>query len=402
MIRELFITIYLTVFKLLFNLFKLLPLQHKVTFVVSFGDNSKYVYEEMRRQQTSFDIVFLCKGQSSQDLFQQYENIKLLSFESNNLLENIISIYHLATSQYIIVDNYYGFLSVTDFKENVECIQLWHAAGAIKKFGLEDQSNGSRSERAQNRFLKVYEKFDKVVVGSDAMAGIFMKAFNLPPENILRTGIPRTDFFFDSQQHQAIISKLESENKALKNKKTILYAPTYRDKELQQFKMELDLAKMQKELGEEYIVLLRLHPAIKKSEDYSKMFPGFVFDYSSSHYHINELLLVSDLLITDYSSIPYEYSLLNKPMIFFAYDLNEYMKDRGLWDDYDNMVPGPVVKDTDGIVRQIKSMNSSWNNEVKEFSMKWNKYIFGQSSRNLIQYLVLQEVPVEHEKRRAL
>jgi CDP-glycerol glycerophosphotransferase (TagB/SpsB family) len=132
------------------------------------------------------------------------------------------------------------------------------------------------------------------------------------------------------------------------------------------------------------------------------MFPGFVFDYSDSRYHINELLLVSDLLITDYSSIPYEYSLLNKPMIFFAYDLDEYMKDRGLWDEYDEMVPGPVVKDTDGIIRRIKSMDLSLNNEVKEFSKKWNKYTFGQSSSNLIQYLVLQEVPVEQEKRRAL
>jgi CDP-glycerol glycerophosphotransferase (TagB/SpsB family) len=102
----------------------------------------------------------------------------------------------------------------------------------------------------------------------------------------------------------------------------ILYAPTYRDHQLDQFELKLDLEKMYQELSDEYVLLLRFHPAIKSSLENNELYSNFVYDYSSSRYDANELLLITDLLITDYSSIPYEFSLLNKPMIFLLMILN--------------------------------------------------------------------------------
>ncbi|WP_269089186.1 CDP-glycerol glycerophosphotransferase family protein [Pradoshia eiseniae] len=362
-----------------------MPLRDKVTFVVSFGDNVQYIYEEMRRKSIPFDVVFLCKG-SSYNRFHIYEDVSLVHLVTLNPLEFMKSIYHLATSKYVMVDNYYGFLAVTNFKPEVDCVQLWHASGAIKKFGLEDSSVQFRTKRAKERFLKVYSRFHKVIVGSDSMAQYFMNAFGVKGENILRTGIPRTDFYYNQNEKERIFNQITKQNELLWNKKVILYAPTYRDRELDHFRLELDLDKMYAELSDEYVLVLRLHPAIKNVEDYNEKYPDFVLDYSSSEYDINELLIVTDLLITDYSSILYEYSLLRKPMIFYAYDLEDYQAGRGLWEDYEQHVPGPVVKTTEEIICTIQQ-NEFNIDEIEEFSRRWNKYSTGRSSENLVTYL---------------
>ncbi len=385
MVRELLIELYLMVVKIVFSIFNLLPIKNKVTFVVSFGDNVQCVYEEIRRKNIRCEAVFLCKGQNI-NKFLNYEDTTALSMDGKNPIDFIRSLYHLATSRYILVDNYYGFLAVTEFKEDVTCVQLWHASGAIKKFGLEDASVKTRTGRAKQRFMKVYSRFNKVVVGSDIMANHFMNAFNLKGENILRTGIPRTDFFYDSALKESVFHQLEQENELLWNKKVILYAPTYRDNELDSFKLQLSLDKMKEQLGDNYIVVLRLHPAIRKDTDYSEKYPGFVLDYSSSKYDINRLLLISDYLITDYSSVIYEYALLKKPIILFAYDLEDYTANRGLWDQYENAVPGPVVRTTEDIIQLIKDDQFDMK-KIEEFSQKWNKYSKGNSSANLISYL---------------
>jgi CDP-glycerol glycerophosphotransferase (TagB/SpsB family) len=384
MIREIVISIYLFIFKCFFMICKAFPLKNKVTFLVSFGDNAKYVYEEILHQNIQQEIVFLCKG-SSLSLFKKYPALPVIPFETS-FIDLLRSIYHLATSKKIIIDNYFGVLASTNFKTGVECIQLWHAAGAIKKFGLEDESNVNRSNRAHKRFLRVYEKFHKVVVGSDKMADIFKQVFALKDQNILRTGIPRTDFFFDENKHKAIISKLLDENPELTSKKVILYAPTYRDHQLDQFELKLDLEKMYQELSDEYVLLLRFHPAIKSSLENNELYSNFVYDYSSSRYDANELLLITDLLITDYSSIPYEFSLLNKPMIFFTYDIEQYKVERGLWEDFEETVPGPITKHTDEIITIIKDNLFDYQ-KVTSFSDIWNKYSNGISSQKLVDYI---------------
>ncbi len=385
MVREIAITIYLFVFKLIFTIFNILPLKEKATFVITFGDNSKYVYEEMRRRNIGAEAVVLYKGKSSLH-FSSYQDVTLIPFETINVLDQLKSIYHLATSKYIFVDNYFGFLAETNFKPEVECIQLWHASGAIKKFGLQDESIKTRGQKAQQRFLKVYEKFDRVIVGSDIMATFFKDAFNLSNEKILRTGIPRTDFFFDKKHQRDVISNFYLKYPMLKTKKKILYAPTYRDNELEDFKLKLELEKMQNQLGEEFVLLLRLHPAVKNTVDYSQVYPGFVYNFSTEEFTINELLLMTDILITDYSSIPYDFSILGKPMIFFAYDLEKYKKERGLWDQYETMLPGPVVTGTKEIIDTIEKNRFNLA-EIETYSKRWNKYSVGSSSANLVDYL---------------
>lgn len=388
MVREIGISLYLFAFKCVFSIFKLCPLKDKTTFVISFGDNSKYVFEEMQRQPIQHDVVFLCTGKCIAT-FTDYEYVTRIPFETFNVFMWMKGIFHLATSRKILVDNYFGFLAAIDFKDDVKCFQLWHASGAIKKFGLEDETVKNRSVKAKERFIRVYEKFDKVIVGSDTMASIFIKAFNLKSDRILKTGIPRTDFFFDDKKKQRIIERLTTENPLLGEKKVILYAPTYRDHELDKFQLQLDLKQMNQELGNEFILMLRIHPAIRKSVDVSNLYPGFVFDYSSNQYQINDLLLVTDYLITDYSSIPFEFSLLRKPIIFFTYDFREYKENRGIIEED---FPGPVVKNTSAIIQLLK--NDQFDLDVVDrYAKKWNEYSNGRSSEKLVHYMFEGTIP---------
>ncbi|MCJ8007973.1 CDP-glycerol glycerophosphotransferase family protein [Lederbergia wuyishanensis] len=386
MVKDIIISLYLLLFKIFFNLFKLFPLKNKLTFVISFGDNSKYVYDEIQRQKIPVEIVVLYKGSANKYFKEEKKDITIIPFESVNIIFILKSIFHLATSKHILIDNYFGFLAATNFKSSVKCIQLWHASGALKKFGLEDMSVQKRSTIAQKRFLNVYSKFQKVIVGSDIMADIFIKSFNLTNENILKTGIPRSDFFYNVTLQQEIIKRLYKENDLLRYKKKILYAPTYRDGQLNHFEMQLDIKKMQEELGKDHILILRIHPSIKNREDYSSIYPGFVFEYSSIKYDINEILLIADYLITDYSSIPYEFSLLKRPMIFFTYDLEKYKVERGLTENFESMVPGPVVKQTSDVINLIRE--KQFNPKlIDQYATVWNKYSTGNSSTKLVNYL---------------
>ncbi|MBS4195718.1 CDP-glycerol glycerophosphotransferase family protein [Lederbergia citri] len=387
MVRELAIFLFILLFKFVFFLFNLLPLKDKVTFVVSFGDNSKYVIDEIKRENIRVQIAVLCTGKTL-NIFREYKDIHLIPFEPSKILRLswFQSVYHMATSRYILVDNYYGFLAAVNFKKKVECIQLWHASGALKKFGLEEESIKYRGPKAKRRFLQVYSKFHKVVVGSDVMASIFIKSFNLKKEQILTTGFPRTDFFFNEELIQHARQSIASQHPEINGKKVILYAPTYRVHELNHFILQLDIGKMVKNLGNDYILFLRLHPAIQNSVNFSMQYPDFIVDVSSNRYDVNELLVVADYLITDYSSIPFEFSLMQKPIIFFTYDLEKYKCSQGVVEGFEYNLPGPIVRDTDSIIKLIHTNHFDLE-MINDYSKIWNKYSKGHSSYNLVQYM---------------
>ncbi|MFD1350043.1 CDP-glycerol glycerophosphotransferase family protein [Oceanobacillus caeni] len=352
-------------------------MQQKTTFVASFGRNILYTMREVEKT-TDHRIVIL-KVHPCNITFKKRPRRRIISFKVGNFIDWIESIYHLATSEKVIVDNYFGFLAVTDFKENVTCVQLWHAAGAIKQFGLRDLSIENRPPSAFRRFKAVYSRFDYVVIGSDKMAAIFKEGFGIKEKQLLRTGIPRTDFFFDHENLEKAAQSLRRYFPIIDEKKVILYAPTYRDQELHVQELKMDIEKMYKYFHDDYVLFLSLHPAVKV--DIENNHPDFAIDVTT--YNINHLLVIADVLISDYSSIIFEYSLFNKPMVFFAYDIDEYAEERGFWEVYEELVPGPVVCNMDDLVEVIK--NEAYDmSGVREFSEEWNRYSKGRSSEQLV------------------
>lgn len=383
MFKEFLIAVYLLLTKIIFVVCKLFPVQKKSVMVSSFGDNTDYVAQKVLRQNKG-DIVIL-KSKKSNYSFEHLglDDKNFITFDHLNVINYIRSMYHLATAKIVFVDNYFAFLSVMNFKPNVECVQLWHAAGAVKKFGTEDPTFYNRSAAAQKRFSNVYRRFDKVIVGSDEMIPIFKTAFNLKDEQFLKTGIPRTDFFFDEDAMNVAKQDVLSAFPAIKDKKVILYAPTFRRNQLNGQAIALDIDKITATLGPQYMLLIRMHPAVRI--DNGDSYPEGVIDVSG-YPNIHHLLIVTDYLISDYSSLPYEFALLNRPQIFYAYDLDEYEKESGFWHAYEDVVPGPVVHSTDEIIDLIRKDDFDLK-RIQDFSNRWNKYSFGKSSHNLTKNL---------------
>jgi teichoic acid glycerol-phosphate primase len=346
--------------------------------VTSFGDNVLYTLHALEKQ-TDQCVVILQSRRCRVD-FDKAPNRIIICYETTNPLHWIRAIYHLATSNKVFIDTYYAFLAVTNFKKGVQCIQLWHAAGAMKRFGLEDLSIHNRSAVARRRFKEVYKRFNYVVIGSEKMHQIFHRSFDVNNHQVLRTGIPRTDFFFNDPEKAEVIANLTEDMPVIKDKKVILYAPTYRDKQLIVHDLALEIEKLYKEFKDDYVLFLSLHPAVHV--DLQHDFIDFVYDVSS--YHINHVSLVSDVLITDYSSIPFEFALLHKPIIFFAYDLEEYEQTRGLWDKYEHLVPGPIARNTDELIHILKYDEFNMGKLIS-FARDWNEYSNGNSSHQLIE-----------------
>lgn len=379
MFREWIITVYLAVFQSFYKVFRLCPIKRKTAFIASFGDNILYIVHELERQ-TDEPFVII-KTPKCSIHFSRFSSGKVLDLKKPT--HWIQAVYHLATSRIIFVDNYFGILAKMNLRPNVLLIQLWHAAGAIKRFGLEDPTFGFRSKHAQQRIRMVYRRFTHVVVGSDEMSAIFRKSFGVSDEAILRCGVPRTDFFFRPIEMKSVELILRRKFPVTSKKKIVLYAPTFRDNETSNSTIPFDVEKFCDVFCDEYVLFLRLHPAI--THDFHNRYPGIVYDVSDVT-NVNELLVITDILITDYSSIPFEFSILERPMIFFAYDLAEYRQTRGFWTDYGELVAGPVVTDTEGLIRVMKEGNYDIQ-RIRDFADQWNQYSTGTSSEKLINLL---------------
>ena len=172
------------------------------------------------------------------------------------------------------------------------------------------------------------------------------------------------------------------------DKKIILYAPTFReDEKYNDVFNYLDLNEFNNQLGEDYVLALRLHPKVKRfySEEISS--DSFYIDVSDFK-NEQELLLISDMLITDYSSIMIEYAVLNKPIIFFAYDLDSYLKhERGFYYDFKTTVPGKIVYSSNELINIIKDDNFD-NSKVSNFLSTQFDEIDGKSSERIVDFIL--------------
>lgn len=356
----------------------LFPVQQKVVFLVSFEENPTAIIKQMKLANvTPKTIVFYDPRVDVSKL-----SLDFIKAKPKTLKQFIPLMFHLNTAKVVVTDNYFVELAGLKLRNGVNCIQVWHANGALKKFGWEDKAAQKRSAEDKKRFQEVYKRFTKVLVGSDEMATIFQKSFLLDESNMLKLGVPRTDYFFKEAQLQENY-QWSYEHLHLTNRIKLLYAPTFRDNELGMAKLHLDIAEMKQALGNEYQLILKLHPSI--SNDLEKLDDDFVI-YVDKETPIETLLPVVDILITDYSSIPFEFALLQKPMIFFTYDLTEYDNARGLSDGFLETIPGPHVFTTTELIEVIQN-NTFDLEKIRFFAEKWNKYSDGFSSERFVSFL---------------
>ena len=269
----------------------------------------------------------------------------------------VVAAYYLATSRVFIVDDYFFPIYVIRPRPGTTIIQTWHASGAFKKIGYSvlDKSFGMDDELA--RRVSVHSNYDICLIGSQAAAVHYAEAFRQPLDHFRSDlGIPRTDVLFGEDRLARSRAAVRDRYGLHDGRRVILYAPTFRGDSVTDARAtdDLDLRVLQAALGDDHVLLVRLHPFIRATTAIGPELAAFAVDVSD-HPDINELMLVSDVLITDYSSAIYEFSLLDRPMVFFAPDHDAYEKERGFYFDYRTGVPGPIFETTEAVAEYLRA-----------------------------------------------
>lgn len=346
------------VYKLLFIMIGLLPARkHTIVFESflgkQFSDNPRAIYEYMKEHYPEYKLYWSVDPRFIDNFKDKGVNIvPRLSIKWLLIM---------ASAKYW-VSNSRMPLWIPKPKHTVY-LQTWHGT-PLKKLAADMDDvfmPGTNIENYKRNFLKESANWDYLISPNPYSTKIFRRAFAFKKE-MIESGYPRNDFLYNANNEKEILA-LKKKYQIPTDKKVILYAPTWRDdqyfeKGKYKFDLKLDLKHMQEQLGDQYIVLLRLHYLIANHIDVSE-YKGFAFDFSH-HEDIRELYMVSDLLITDYSSVFFDYANLKRPMIFFVYDIEDYRdRLRGFYFDFEEKAPGPLVKTTEEVIEEINKLEKN-------------------------------------------
>jgi CDP-ribitol ribitolphosphotransferase len=265
--------------------------------------------------------------------------------------------YRVASSRLVIVDDYFFPIYPVKKRPGVTIVQVWHACGAFKRFGRATLEAEWGADQIFLKWVPIHSNYDLTLVSSASIAPIYAEAFGQSTETISAAfGIPRTDVLLPSPRRDAAERAVRERLGLRDGRTTILYAPTFRGADLKEAVAPelLDIAALHRALGSEYRLILRLHSFVKSAMRIPPEVGDFVVD-ASAEPDANEVLLAGDILVSDYSSIIFEYALLNRPMAFLAPDLAAYERERGFFFDYRTGVPGPVMEETEQLARWIQA-----------------------------------------------
>ncbi len=267
----------------------------------------------------------------------------------------------LATANYVFLNDNFMPMSGMHFSDETTVIQLWHGDGVLKRSLLAAE----QTPKIRRRLMKINAKLDYLVVTSKGVTDVYEETFGIDRSKIKALGSARLDYFFKADKEE-IRNKIVSEFPECRDKKIVLYAPTFRDDKekndelLSHFPFE-EFSKLS-----DYRLLVRLHPQAGGLNDIKGGFTN-VTDYPS----VSELAVASDILITDYSSITSDFAVQFKPVVAYAFDLDYFTeKERGFHFDYESYMPGPVARTPEELINIFKS--GDFKTEKLEKFVKYN------------------------------
>lgn len=299
----------------------------------------------------------------------------------------------LAEAKYVFICEANNVIGSLPIRKDCIITQLWHGCGAFKKFGFSTVDllfGGTREEKERYPY---YGKEAYVTVSSPAVIWAYAEAMGIAEHKILPIGVSRTDVFFDKEFITKARIKLARLMPGVKDKKVILYAPTFRGKVRKAATPDLfSVAAFHERLSKEYVILIKHHPFVTHYPLIEKEYRDFARDVTEQM-EIEELLCVTDICISDYSSLIYEFSLFEKPMLFFAFDLEEYFDWRGFYYDYHEMTPGPICKTNEEMLDFIVHIEDRFDRQVvQEFRETFMSACDGNSTRRILE-LVFSKLP---------
>ena len=284
-------------------------------------------------------------------------------------------------------------------RKGQEVFQLWHACGAFKKWGYSILDNSFGASRKTMKQFPMHNCYTLVTVSSRDIIPAYADAFHCDPALIEPLGVPRTDVFFEpdfaARGKEALFQSYDGTHpgqrplkEQLGSRKILLYAPTFRGNNIVEahFDTPLDLARLKAKFGNEYAFLYKLHPYAKdgfKVPDSCKDFAFNVTDCTA-----NDALAAADVLLTDYSSILFEYSLLDRPMVFYAYDLESYIDERNFYTPYEDLVPGPIAKTQDELESALADPAAFGPDRLRDFRNTYMSACDGRATERLVQRIL--------------
>ncbi len=356
----------------------------------SFCDSPKAVYLEMLKNEdySDYNFIWAFLDVEKYKFLENNKNTKIVKFCGEEF-ENAVIKAKFWISNFRMPDYIYP-------KSNQIYVECWHGT-PLKLLGFDiknsDNAMNSKSEII-NRYREDAKKFKYLLSPSCFTTGVFKSAWGLKNnDKILEVGYPRNDYLLNHNPQD--VEKIKSKLKIPKDKKVLLYAPTWRDNQHKAgigyyYEPQADFDYLKKHLEEDCVILFRAHYLIANSFDFDR-YNGFVKDVSAID-DINELYVISDLLITDYSSVFFDYANCKRPIVFYMYDMEVYRDDiRGFYICTDEL-PGPIVTEKEQLVSEIKNILQNFKVDRKyiEFNKKYNHLDDGKAAKRFLK--VFKEV----------
>ena len=367
----------------------------KVIFFEAFGGRNytcspKAIYEKIltMKEFKDFKFVWAFVDPSKHDVL----NDKRLTIVKTNSKE-----YY----KYFSIAKYWIVNSIIDEgiikKKNQVYVQCWHGT-PLKKLRYDIEVNGAvlnTIEEIRKRNDRDARKFDYFISPSKYCTEKFTSAFNLKAlgkENIIiEKGYPRNDFLFNKTKKD--VDSIKKKLGLPLDKKVIFYLPTFRDNQHTSgvgytYNLAIDFDSLKKKFSKDYVILFSPHYFIANSIDLSK-YKGFVFNVAR-YDEINELYLVSDIIMTDYSSVFFDFANLKRPMLFYMYDFDDYQNNlRDFYISLDEL-PGPISKTQDELENNLKNIDSifkDYKGKYEKFNKKYNYLDDGNASERVIKVI---------------
>lgn len=348
-------------------------------------------FETKERQMPgSFDLLF---ERVSEDSGKTAEYVTLArNFVSlPRYYRNCISaLKRLAVAETVLLDDASDLVSCVPLREGTHVVQLWHACGAFKKWGVSTAELKFGNTLEDIRRHPFYGNLSLVTVSSPEVSWAYVEAMDLAGrEDVVRPlGVSRTDVFFDQEFVASSRDRVNQVFPSARDKKVALYAPTFRGETgSAEGPDRLDIAAMKRVLGGEWVLLVKHHPFVKSPAPIPEGCEVFAH-LVQGDLSIDELLCAADACISDYSSIVFEYSLFERPMIFFAYDLDDYNDWRGFYYGYDEFTPGPVVATSEEVVDYLANVDVRFDKEqVAAFRDKFMSACDGHATERVLEWM---------------
>ncbi len=267
-----------------------------------------------------------------------------------------------ATAKYIIFNEAADIFGSMRKRKNAHMLCTWHGCGAFKKFGLSTLDKEFGDSGIEARLYPGHPDYDMVTVSSPEVIWAYAEAMGKEKnkECIKPIGVSRTDVFFKRDYIDRAFENLYRLVPMARGKKVILYAPTFRGETKTALAPgELDIGLLYENLKDEYVLLVKNHPICHNKTIIPGEYRDFAVDITGK-ISTEDVICTADICISDYSSLVYEYSLFERPMLFFAFDLDEYFDNRGFYYDYEELAPGPICKTNEELVREIIHLSKSF------------------------------------------